>query len=98
MEEWFLLSLPKASMHFKAKSLKQTFDISTNINDDYKIIDIHLKNLLLQLKQENVGKKISCCLNSDINNHHYTQKVDFLFDLDFKENDTVFFLLYPFRS
>ena len=45
-------------LFFKTESLKQIFDISTNINDDYKIIDVHLKNLLLHLKQEIVGKKI----------------------------------------
>ena len=43
---------------FEAKSVKQIFDIWTNINDDYKIIDGVLKNLLLHLKQETVGRKI----------------------------------------
>ena len=56
---------------FEAKSFKQIFDIWTNINDDYKIIDGVLKNLLLHLKQEIVGKKLYCCFNRDINNHHH---------------------------
>ena len=31
---------------FQTKSVKQIFDISTNINDDYKIIDVHFKKFI----------------------------------------------------
>ena len=33
-------------LFFKTESLKQIFDISTNINDDYKIIDVHFKKFI----------------------------------------------------
>ena len=33
-------------LFFQTKSVKQIFDISTNINDDYKIIDVHFKKFI----------------------------------------------------
>ena len=58
-------------LFFKTESLKQIFDISTNINDDYKIIDVHFKKFIGCTWTRNCsGKNCIVTLIENINNHH----------------------------
>ena len=59
-------------LFFKTESLKQIFDISTNINDDYKIIDVHFKKFIGCTWTRNCsGKNCIVVFNRDINNHQF---------------------------